>query len=169
MIEHEGTMYAVLKRYGLYDKREDYIDICYIGYAKALNSFDEKRSCFRTYLYNCIKNELFHELQRQNCAKRKGNDLSLDYEYDGYNCDLFDTISDDTDLERDIIEKEKINKLYQSINKLNKNEQTIIIKYFNLDNSDCKKGNIKNEVNLSKQRIDIIRKNALIKLRGMME
>jgi RNA polymerase sigma factor (sigma-70 family) len=171
MIEFEPMMYSILNKYNIKDK-EDYIDICYIGYVKALKSYDRKRSCFRTYVYNSIKNEVYHEIQRQNTAKRKGNNLSLDYQYyqhDGDRYDLFDTISDNIDLEKEIIEKEKINRLYNAINKLNEKEKIIIIKYFNLDNSDCKKGNIKNEVNLSKQRVDDIRKNAIIKLRGMLE
>ena len=168
MIEYESMMYSILSKYNIKNK-DDYIDICYIGYVKALKSYDRKRSCFSTYLYNCIKNEVFHELQKQNRAKRKGVELSLDYEYNNLGYDLFDTIADNTDLERDAIEKDKKERLYRAIGKLNKNEQIIIIKYFNLDNSDCKKGNIKDEVNLSKQRVDAIRKNALVKLREMMK
>ncbi len=84
MIEYEAMMYSILKKYGLYNKRDDYIDICYIGYAKALKKYDSSKSKATTYIYKCIENELLQCLRKENAIKRQRNETSLDYVYDDY-------------------------------------------------------------------------------------
>lgn len=168
MIEYEKMMYSILNKYHI-KNTDDYIDICYIGYVKALKTFNEEKSSFCTHVYRCMNHELIREIKKQNRLKRKHVELSLDYQYKNNNQEFFESFSSNVDLERDIIEQEKKKELYDAISKLNKNERTIIIKYYNLDNSDCKKGDIRNEVGLSRQRVDIIRNDALIKLKRMMK
>ena len=92
MIEHEGTMYAILKKYNLYEKKEDYIDICYIGYTKAVNNYDKSKASLRSYIYKCVENEILHELSKEKAQKRQREELSFDFAYDEIGHDLNDII-----------------------------------------------------------------------------
>src|SRR5574344_413712 len=112
MIDYESMMYSILKKYGLYNKREDYIDICYIGYVKALKKYDSSKSKPTTYIYKCIENELFQCLRKENAKKRQREEYSMDYIYDYNGHNLEDLISDDIDIENDFIEKEQNKELY---------------------------------------------------------
>src|SRR5574344_1510860 len=111
-MEYEEMMYFILKKYGLYDKREDYIDVCYIGYAKALKKYDSSKSKPATYIYKCIENELLQCLRKENAIKRQREELSTNYIYDENGHNLEDLISDDIDIENDFIEKEQNKELY---------------------------------------------------------
>ena len=78
-LEHEGMNICNLKKYGgLYNKRDEYIDVCYIGYAKLLNTFDEKKGELKWHIYRCMKNELLSELRKESRKKRQGVTVSFD-------------------------------------------------------------------------------------------
>ena len=169
MFEYEKMMYFILKKYGLYNKREDYIDICYIGYAKALKKYDSSKSKAVTYIYKCIENELMQEIRKENAIKRQRQELSLDYVYDERGHDLEDLISSDVDIENDFIEKEQKNQLCEAIKKLSKREQYIIKYSFGLNCDEKTQEEIGKYLGVTQTQVSRLKDKILIKLRGMME
>ena len=169
MIEHEAMMYSILKKYGLYNKREDYIDVCYIGYAKALKKYDSSKSKPTTYIYKCIENELLCEMRKENAKKRQREEASLDYIYDEYGHDLEDLISSDVNIENDFIEKEQNNQLCEAIKKLSKREQYIIKYSFGINCDEKTQEEIGKYLGVTQAQVSRLKDKILIKLKGMME
>ena len=169
MIEYEAMMYSILKKYGLYNKREDYIDICYIGYAKALKKYDSSKSKTTTYIYKCIENELMQCLRKENAKKRQREESSLDYVYDDHGHDLEDLISNDVDIENDFIEKEESIKLFDTIKRLTKKEQYIIKSCFGIDCDEKTQDEIGQCLGIKQAQVSRLKDKILIKLRGMMK
>ena len=169
MIEYEAMMYSILKKYGLYNKREDYIDICYIGYAKALKKYDSSKSKATTYIYKCIENELLQCLRKENAKKRQRKELSLDYVYDEKGHDLEDLISSDIDIENEFIEKEQNNQFCEAIKKLSKREQYIIKYSFGLNCDEKTQSEMAEHLGIGQCQVSRLKDKILIKLRGMIE
>lgn len=169
MIEYEAMMYSILKKYGLYNKREDYIDICYIGYTKALKKYDSNKSKPTTYIYKCIENELLQCLRKENAIKRQREELSTNYIYDETGHNLEDLIRNDVDIENDFIKKEQNNQLCEAIKKLSKKEQYIIKYYFGLNCDEKTQNELAEVFNISQSQVSKIKNRALEKIRGMIE
>ena len=169
MIDHEAMMYYILKKYGLYNKREDYIDICYIGYAKALKKYDSSKSKPTTYIYKCIENEIKCCLRKENALKRQREESSLNYVYDEYGHDLEDLIDSGIDIENDFIEKEQKNQLCEAIKKLSKKEQFIIKYSFGLNYDEKTQDEIGKYLGVTQTQVSRLKYKILIKLKGMME
>ena len=169
MIEHEGTMYAVLKKYGLYNKRDDYIDLCYIGYAKALNTFDESKGSFRNYLYNCCENEILNELRKENTAKRQREECSFDVEYNDEGSTLNDIVPSILDVEQEAISNETSTELTNAINSLTKTEQFIIRNLFDFDICKYNQSELAEILSMDQAQVSRIKDNTLLKLKEMIE
>ena len=165
----EAMMYSILKKYGLYNKREDYIDVCYIGYAKALKKYDSSKSKPTTYIYKCIENELLQCLRKENAIKRQRDDLSLNYVYDEKGHDLEDLIDSGINIENDFIEKEQNNQLCEAIKKLSKKEQFIIKYSFGLNCDEKTQDEIGQCLGIGQGQVSRLKDKILIKLKGMME
>ena len=169
MIEYEAMMYFILKKYGLYDKRDDYIDLCYIGYTKGIKKYDSTKSKETTYIYKCIENEIKCCLRKENAIKRQREELSLDYVYDERGHDLEDLISSDVDIENDFIEKEQNNQLCEAIKKLSKREQYIIKYSFGLNCDEKTQDEIGQCLGIRQSQVSRLKDEILIKLKRMME
>ena len=167
--KYEPMFYSILKKYGLYNKREDYIDICYIGYAKALKKYDSSKSKPATYIYKCIENELLQCLRKENAIKRQRQEYSMDYIYDDKGHSLNDIVANDVDLERDIIKEETNNKLYNSIKNLTKREQYIIKSFFGLNCEAKTQFEIGERLGITQTQVSRLKDKILIKMRGMIE
>lgn len=167
-IENEGIMYNVLKRYGLYEQREDYIDLCYIGYAKALNKFDKSKANIRTYIYKCVENEILQELRKEKAQKRQRYECSLDDEYDDRGHTFIETIADDIDLERDIICEETNKELCEAVNKLSYSERFVISHLFELNKINYTPNKICKVLNITTDQLEEIKTTALAKLKEML-
>ena len=169
MIEHEAMVYYILKKYGLYNKREDYIDICYIGYAKALKKYDSSKSKPTTYIYKCIENELLQYLRKENAKKRQREESSLDYVYDDHGHDLEDLIDSGIDIENDFIEKEQNKQLCEAIKKLSKKEQYIIKYSFGLNCEEKTQSEMAEHLGVRQSQVSKLKRKVLIKLKEIME
>ena len=167
MIDYEKIMYSILKKYNLYNKREEYIDVCYIGYAKALKNFDETKATMVTYIYKCIENELLQELRKEKRLKRQREELSIDC--DDYGHSLIDYISDDTDLENDIIEEEKKKELKDAIKLLSKNERIIIMNLYGICCEEITQEKLAKKLNISQTQIGTIKNKAIEKLKEILK
>ena len=169
MFEYEKMLYSILKKYGLYNKREDYIDVCYIGYAKALKKYDSSKSKPTTYIYKCIENELMQCLRKEKALKRQREEASLDYVYDEKGHDLEDLIDSGIDIENDFIEKEQKNQLCEAIKKLSKKEQFIIKYSFGLNCDEKTQDEIGQCLGVTQTQVSRLKYKILIKLKRMIE
>jgi len=169
MIEHEGTMYAVLKKYGLYNKREDYIDLCYIGYAKAKNTFDESKGSFRNYLYNCCENEILSELRKESAIKRQREECSIDFVYDNSEQTLGDIVPSIIDVEDEIVSKETKEELAKAVESLDKTEQFVIRNLFEFGICEYNQSDIAEILNIDQAQVSRIKDNALEKMKEMID
>ena len=109
---YDKMIYHILKKYNLYDRREDFIDLGYIGIAKAILKFDSDKGVKEaTYVYACIKNEILLQVRKEKCKKRQVDIIHIE------NTSL-ENISNETNLEEDIMSQEDKDKLYKVLFKL---------------------------------------------------
>ena len=169
MTNYEPMMYSILKQFNLWHKKDDYIDLCYIGYSKALNNYDETKSKFGTYAYKCMKNEIIGELRKENANKRQRTELSFDLEYDEMGHSLKDIIKDDIDIEDNFIKLETSVELCEAIKKLTPQEQVIIKSTYNICRAPFTKGQLAQIFKIDQKEIDNINFIALKKLKVILQ
>jgi RNA polymerase sporulation-specific sigma factor len=134
-IENTPLIKFIIKKMGLKYNLEE----CYLvgedALIKAVKTFDESKGYkFSSYATKCIQYELSNYLHYKNTKKRKYDDylISLDEEIDEERNTLLDLISDETNLENEIIENERINLLKKIIEILEPNDKFMIEHYFEL-------------------------------------
>lgn len=162
MEQYQDMMYYLLKKYGLLSKQDDYIDLCYIGYTKALNTFNDKKNVtFTTYAYKCMENELKQEIRKQNMKKRKREELSLDYILqDGRN--TYNLISDTDSTEEECFQRESYRNIQQTISDLDKEEKIYLTElYIN----NMTKFDITKKYKIGIHKLNDILQNAYLKLK----
>lgn len=96
--------------YVIYDMNLNYlkdeiIDIGYIGYTKALNTYTEEKGTFVNYACTCIKNEILRYLIRMNRKKRIKNTISLNTAPPESDVELINYVPDEFDLEETVTRK----------------------------------------------------------------
>ena len=150
-----------------YNGDEDYASIGTLGLIKGVATFDETKGyCRSTYLIKCIRNEIYWYYRND---KNPKNTLSLDLEYED-NMTLENLLSSDTDIERDIVEDELHQRLFNNIAKLNDTEQYIISNYYGLGNRNrISLRAIAENLNMSQSKATKMHLKALKKLKSMME
>ena len=167
-LEYEGIMYYVLKKYGLYSKRDNYIDLCYIGYTKAVNSYDSAKGSLKNYIYNCVENELLGELRKEKAQKRQREECSYDIEADDSGHTYIELIADDIDLERDLICEETNRELCEAVKRLPKSERFIISHLFELNEYNYTPNKICKVLGITTDQMEVIKDTALAKLKEML-
>lgn len=53
-VDNFNLIYAFIQKYGVDYKYDEIIDLLYIGYTKALNTYDSSKGKFSTYAYSCM-------------------------------------------------------------------------------------------------------------------
>lgn len=108
-------IYYTINKLRLSYMKDEIIDIAFIGYTKALNSYKEENSAFSTYAYTCIKNEIGHYLKMKDYNTRKANYdcISLNQKLSDSDYEYIEFIEDDFDLEKSIIDKITVEKLIE--------------------------------------------------------
>lgn len=139
ILKNENLIYAVLKKMGLYNQRDEYYDIGMIHLIKAVDSYDVNKGYnFSTYAFNCIKYGILIEIRKDNSNKRKinNNTISLDTEInrgsEKESIYLKDFLKSNVDIEKDFLEKESKIELYKSICLLDDIEIKAITSYYGL-------------------------------------
>lgn len=100
-----NLIYFVINDMKLTYLKDEIIDIGYIGYTKALNTYDKEKGTFSNYAYECIKNEISKHLSAINRLKRKCNTISLNTKMIDSEDELMDFVADDFNLEQVVIER----------------------------------------------------------------
>lgn len=129
VLENENLIYVVLKKYHLYNERDEYYDLGMIGLCKGAKTFDSSRNIkISTYLVRCITNEIFIYLR-----KKRPETISLDTDIEE-NLTLESVIKDNSiDIERDLIMETEIKKINEIIKSLPDNEKKLICHLYNLN------------------------------------
>ena len=172
ILDNVNLIYYVLKKMNLYKNADEYYDICMIGLCKAANFFDESKGyTFSTYGISCIKSELSGYLRRQNSSKRKANynTISLDtivYENDSKEITLLDTLSSDTNIEEELIQKEEMETLDKALNILEEREYIVISYMFGVNGYDkINQFEIAKKIGVKQATVSRIGKKAIRKMR----
>lgn len=105
------------------------IDICYIGFVKAINTYNSKKSKFNTHAYICMRNEILQEFRKNKNKPKYEYSLNFEIENNDGTCEYQDLIEDTFDLEEVITHKD----LYvKAINLLeDSTQQALIIMWSN--------------------------------------
>lgn len=132
--------YLIKKYYRVWN--EDTFQIGCIGLIKGIKTFDPTKSTKKsTYYSKCILTELKMEFRTQQSKKRNGVVLSLNTKMnlDEKNIVEFtDLIADEQNIEKEMMEKETKQELYDAINELSNMEKIIIIYTFGLFDKEVK-------------------------------
>lgn len=166
--DYHPLMYSILKKYHLYDKRDDYLDVCYIGYVKALNKYDKSKTRFITYAYKCIENELLCELRKERAHKRQREECSLEALYSD-KTHLNDHLSDETPLVLQLISEEEKTTVSTALCVLDGMERDIIQKLFGIDSEEMTQNQVAEEFGISQSQVSLIKTKALAKLKEALE
>lgn len=139
VLNNVNLIYLVLKKYKLYEVRDDYFDIGMIGLVKAAKTYSEDIGfTFSTYAVKCIEHEVWGT-RRKNFTLKRGmgqQDISLNttLNTDDDNLELLDLIPDKFNLENHIIQNDLYERLYKEINNLPERNKIIICSMFELEN-----------------------------------
>lgn len=164
--EYYNLIYGFMKTHNISYKKDEILDILYVGFTTALNTYEPERGAFTTHAYHCMMSQYMHYLDEENRIKRLTNKnvSSLNVLVNGEDDEWLEFIKDPSvDIEKEIITKmdmEKVNKIREKY--LSEKENTIIQLYYLEGYRD---GEIAQLLKMSKSRICHIRNKALNKLR----
>lgn len=169
-LNNKGLIYAVIKQSGFYwktnDQYQDIIDAGTDGLLYGIRTYnDEKGVRKSTYYGVCIKNEICKMLYLKDMKKRKGETVSLNTIINE-DAELLDFIPDNTNLEKEIIDKEVSKHLLDLVNKLpNEKDREVIKNIYGLDGYKEINGNrLADKWGVSKNAIYKRQRRALIQL-----
>lgn len=168
------TVYYVVNKYSAFAApRDELISAGMTGYAKALANYDPNRTAkFATFAINCIRNEIQYCLRKEyrhyknnvslNATKhtdKNGNDLSLE-----------DTLADDAENGADVVNNEALRGIIKhKLCELQPVERYVITYRYGLDRGMVFTQNeIADTTEMSQANISKIEKNALIKLKSLL-
>lgn len=164
--ENFNLIYKFLAVNNLNSKRDEILDVLFIGYTKALNMYDPSKGSFSTVAFICMQQMYWNWCTASRYQVRNpGTTLvSLDaYVDDEESTTLLDMIPDDkVDVESEIYDKlikESVDLVARDI--LNDKEYSVYIDYFKngLDISQ-----IARKIHISKQAVNLRKNNVIKKL-----
>ena len=137
ILKNQALINYIINQMGLIDNHDDYFSVGQIGLINATKTFDESKGFkFSTYAGRCIEQEILKQINYERTNKRKHNYfyISLDAILEGDNkgTPLYEIIDSGTNIERDLIKKEKINLLNTIIAILEPKDRFMLEHYFGL-------------------------------------
>lgn len=172
-----SIIYDVLKKMHLYNKLDEYYDICIYGLVIAAKTFEPNKGyAFTTYAYKCITNEVLRDIRQKNQNKRKANNNTI-----SLNTTIFDdgsetgltlesVIPSNIDIEEELIKKEQIDNLYIAISKLSKREADIISSLYGLNGfKKLNQYELSKKYNIAQSTISRIKIKGIEKLRKLLK
>lgn len=161
------------KYYASASDQEDLISIGTIGLIKGIATFDQSKGArLATYAARCVENEI---LMHFRTMKKSAQDVSLsDYietGSDGAALSLMDVVSDDWDLQEQVMNRETVACLEQAINQYltEQEKQVVILRYGLRGNSPMRQREVAEACGISRSYVSRIEKKALNKLRSALE
>ena len=171
ILDNENLIYYIIKKSKFYGDVEELYSYGRIGLIKAAKSFnDSKNRSFSSYAYSCIRNEIYMYFRQ--IKKQPKNPISLSQSIecrDGNLC-VEDLIPDDTDLEEDLMYNDMINKLYDSVDKLDDKEKFIIKHLYSLNGNEfLTQNDLAKILNTNQAQISRIKRRSINKLKKLMK
>ena len=175
LIERNLRLVAhIMKKYYVASAdQEDLISIGTIGLIKGISTFDQSKGArLATYAARCIENEI---LMFFRSMKKSAQDVSLsdliETGSDGASLSLMDVVSDDWDLQEQVMNREAVACLEQAINRcLTEQEKHIVtLRYGLRGQPPLRQREIAEVCGISRSYISRIEKRALNKLRTALE
>lgn len=166
---------GVLKKLDFNCDYEEAISIAYVGFSKALMSYNKKKGAkFTTYAFTCIKNEVLAFMRK---SQKDTNNISLNAilstDKNGNDLQLADTLADtgkDSILEDVILRNEEYDFLLKAIDKLSERERIIILARFGLNGYKEKtQKDLAKEIGMSQANISKIQEKAIKKLKLILK
>ena len=161
------------KYYSSSADQEDLISIGTIGLIKGISTFDQSKGArLATYAARCAENEI---LMHFRSMKKSAQDVSLsDYietGSDGAALSLMDVVSDDWDLQEQVMNREVVASLRQAVEQcLTEQEKMVITMRYGLQgNSPRRQREVADVCGISRSYVSRIEKRALNKLREALE
>ncbi len=164
--DYDKIINFVIRSMKLGHKHDELFDIGMIGFVNGINTFDPNKGYkYISYLYDCIKNEILHQLQYDKRKKRECSIVSLNTKI-SRDTELQDMIGYDTDYLQD----NYIDELMQTINDrmsfMTRKEQLVFNHLYGLNGYDeLTPKQITEKYGFSRQSIYQIRKVTLRKLK----
>ena len=161
------------KYYAATADQEDLISIGTIGLIKGISTFDQSKGArLATYAARCAENEI---LMYFRSMRKSAQDVSLsDYietGSDGAALSLMDVVSDDCDLQEQVMNREAVASLQQAVNQcLNDQEKLVITRRYGLNgHKPQRQREVAEACGISRSYVSRIEKRALSKLRTALE
>ena len=161
------------KYYASTSDQEDLISIGTIGLIKGICTFDHSKGArLATYAARCIENEI---LMHFRSMKKSSQDVSLsDYietGSDGAALSLMDVVSDDWDLQEQVMNQETIASLQKAMNRCltDQEKQIITLRYGLQGKAALRQREVAESCGISRSYVSRIEKRALSKLRAALE
>lgn len=170
--DNTKLIHYVIKRIGImYDLQECY-DVGELALLKAIQTYDESKGCkFSSYATNCIQYDIFNYLAYKSNPRRKNDflNMSIDECLEDKGL-LIEIIDSGIDLEKDIMEKEKIDLLNTIIEILEPNDSYMVKHYFGLGNNEkMTQKEIADELGLKQNYVSFRIKRALKIIKKIMQ
>ena len=173
-----NLIYKVMKDHNLLYMEDELFDVGLIGLTKGIKSYDKKKnSCESTYMYACIKREIFGCLRKMHALKRTlfkevslNTKVKISWENDD-EVELINCIADtNSDFEKKAEIEERNEMLEKYVCRLNPSQRELICLYFGvLGYNRMTLSELKEKYGLSKQTICVRKNQILEKLRAMYE
>ena len=161
------------KYYAASADQEDLISIGTIGLIKGISTFDQSKGArLATYAARCVENEI---LMYFRSMKKSAQDVSLsDYietGSDGAALSLMDVVSDDCDLQEQVMNRESIALLQVAMNRcLTEQEREVLTLRYGLQGkTPLRQREVAETCGISRSYVSRIEKRALSKLRTVLE
>lgn len=119
VVNNLGLVFLTLKLMNI-EITEDVIQIGNIGLINGVKTFDESKGFkISSYLTTCIRYEIIKEYKLSQCNNRKANMNAVSiYDEVAENTMIIDTLNSNTNVEREVLFKMEMERIYDSINKL---------------------------------------------------
>lgn len=172
VLENQGLIGLAIKKLGMTYRYEELSDVSIVGLVKGAKNFDKTKG-FKasTYLYSCIKTEIYNYLRFSNTRKRGRSYQTISLEQEvcigDRNVCVSDLIADEkVNIEEEIIKNEQLKLIEKFIKELCKKEQYILIHKFGLNNAKkMTEKEIAKNLNLSQPQINRILHKTIEKIR----
>ena len=167
--QYEPMMYSILKKHHLYNRREDYIDLCYLGFCKALQTHDPSKSTFSNYVYRCMNNEVLKYTRHEMAQKRTRNEVSYEEYYDTRNDlkSLYDAENGQIERVRELDRQQMLVEI--GLEALDDREKHIISHLFKLTDNNMGREELATYWGISPTHITNIKNKALTKMKRSLE
>lgn len=178
-INNQGLIGFSLRKINIIDgvEVEELRDVCTLGFTKALTTFNKKAGIkFSTYCVKCMLNEMYYYLKKE--QRKIQNNVSfnktLSTDHDGNDLTVGDLIADTrpntVSTESKILNNELREILLRCIDRLEDDEQFLIIYRYGLDNGTIlTQSDIAQKLHMSQANVSKLEKLCLKKLRLIMK